>query len=98
MTITYGVHQCVFENIGFQMIDFETPKSNSEVSNSNLLKITSLSKTTLLQREPLLTMFYTITLTPITRYEVRFYGSNYFEYLPMVASPFKTVDRLFKLF
>ena len=41
------------------------------------LKITSFSKTTLLQREPFLTLFYTIN--PITRYQDRFYANIYFE-------------------
>ena len=42
------------------VLDFETSKSNSVVSKSNSWKITSLSKTMLLQREPFLTLFYTI--------------------------------------
>ena len=45
------------------MLDFETSNSKSEVSKSNSLKITSFSKTTLLQREPFLTMFYTVNLS-----------------------------------
>ena len=54
----------------FQMLDFETSKSYSEVSKSNSWKTTSFSKTTLLQREPFLTMFYTINLCPllVTKY------------------------------
>ena len=50
------------EVVCFQMLDFETSNSKSEVSKSNSWKITSFSKTTLLQRErePFLTMFYTI--------------------------------------
>ena len=39
------------------MLDFETSKSNSEVSKSNSWKTTSFSKTMSLQREPFLTMF-----------------------------------------
>ena len=53
------------EVVCFQMLDFETSKSNSEVSKSNSWKITSFSKTTLLQREPFLTMFYTINSSPL---------------------------------
>ena len=53
------------EVVCFQMLDFETSKSKSEVSKSNLWKITSFSKTTLLQREPFLTMFYTINSSPL---------------------------------
>ena len=49
----------------FQMLDFGTSKSNSEVSKSNSWKITSFLKTTLLQREPVLTMFYTINVSPL---------------------------------
>jgi hypothetical protein len=38
---------------------------NFEVSKSNSWKITSFTKTTPLQREPFLTMFYTTNLSPI---------------------------------
>ena len=57
-------HEVVF----FQMLDFETSNSKSEVSKSNSWIIASFSKTTLLQREPFLTMFDTIDLSilPIT--------------------------------
>ena len=48
-----------------QMLDFETSSSKSEVSKSNSRKITYFSKTTLLQREPFLTMFYAINSSPI---------------------------------
>ena len=47
------------------MLDFETSNSKPEVSNSNSLKITSYWKTTSLQREPFLTMFYTINLSQL---------------------------------
>ena len=40
----------------FQMLDFETSNSKSEVSKSNSCEINSFSKTTSLQREPFLTM------------------------------------------
>ena len=49
----------------FQMLDFETSSSKLEVSKSNLWKITSFSKTTSLQREPFLTVLYTINLSPL---------------------------------
>ena len=49
----------------FQMLDFEISKSNSEVSKSDSLKITSFTKTTSLQREPFLTMYYIINLSPL---------------------------------
>ena len=52
---------CAFD----QMLDFETSNSKSEVSKSNSWKITSFSKTTSLQRELFLTMFYTINLSPV---------------------------------
>jgi hypothetical protein len=48
----------------FQVLDFETSNSKSEVLKSNSWKITSFSKTTPLQREQFLTMFYIIT--PLT--------------------------------
>ena len=47
------------------MRNFETSISKSEVSKSNSMKITSLSKITLLQRLLFLTMFYIINLSPI---------------------------------
>ena len=53
------------EVVCFLMLDFETSNSKLEVSKSNSLKITYFSKTTSLQREPYLTMFYTINLSPI---------------------------------
>ena len=46
------------------MLDFETSNSKLEVSKSNSWKITYLSKTTSLQRELFLAMFYTINLSP----------------------------------
>ena len=47
------------------MLGFKTSKSNAEVSITNLWKITSFSKATLLQRKPFLTMFYTINSSPL---------------------------------
>ena len=47
------------------MLDFKTSNSKLEVSKSNSWKITLFSKTRLLQREPFLTMFYTINLFPL---------------------------------
>ena len=54
----------------FQMLDFDTSISNSEGSKSNTWKTIYFSKTTLLQREPFLTMFYTIISSPllVTKY------------------------------
>ena len=48
-----------YEVVCFQMLDFETSNSKSEVSKSDSWTITSFSKTVSLQREPFLTMFYT---------------------------------------
>ena len=48
------------EVVCFVMLDFETSNSKLEVS-----KFTSFSKTTSLQRELFLTMFYTTNLSPI---------------------------------
>ena len=53
------------EVVCFQMLDFETSNSKSEVLKSSLLKITSFLKTTPLQRELFLVMFYTINLSPL---------------------------------
>ena len=53
------------EVVCFQMLDFETSNSKLEVLKSNSWKITSFSKTTSLQREPFLTMCYTINLSPL---------------------------------
>ena len=53
------------EVVYFQMLDFETSNSKSEVSKSNSSKITPFSKTTSLQRVLFLTMFYTINLSPL---------------------------------
>ena len=53
------------EAVCIYMVDFETSSSKSEVSKSNSWKVTSFSKTMALQREPFLTMFYTINLYPL---------------------------------
>ena len=45
--------------------EVETSSSKSEVSKSNSWKITSFSKAMALQREPFLTMFHTINLSPL---------------------------------
>ena len=47
------------------MLDFETSNSKSDVLKSNSWKITFFSKITILQREPFLTMFYTINHSPL---------------------------------
>ena len=54
----------------FQMLDFETSKSKSDVSKSNSWKITDFLKTTSLQWE----QFFILPTSPhgITRYQVRF--------------------------
>ena len=71
----------------FQMLDFETSNSKSEVSISNSWNITSFSKTMSLQREPFLTMFYTINLSPllVTKYGCMLLIS-YLEYVPIVST------------
>ena len=63
------------EVVCFQMLDFETSKSKSEVAKLNSWDITSLSKTTSLQREPFFTMFNTINLSPLL-----VYANNYLSY------------------
>ena len=47
------------------MLDFETTDLEFQVSKSSSWRITSFSKTTPLQREPYLTMFYTTNLSPL---------------------------------
>ena len=54
-----------YEVVCFLMLDFETSNSKLEVSISNSWKMVSFSKTTSLQRELFLTMFYTIILSPL---------------------------------
>ena len=51
--------------VRFLMLDFETTNSKLEVSKSNSWKITAFSKTTSLQREPFLTVYDTINLSPL---------------------------------
>ena len=53
------------EVVCVQMVDLKTSSSKLEVLKSNSWKITSFSKTMALQREPFLTMFYTINLSPL---------------------------------
>ena len=53
------------EVVCFHMLDFETSNSKLEVSKSKSWKITFFLKTTSLQREPFLTIFYTINLSPL---------------------------------
>ena len=73
-----------------KMFDFETSKSNFEVSKSTSWKITIFSKTTLHQRESYLTMFYTINLSLwLVTNTSKVYATDYFELLPIVSSPFK---------
>ena len=55
---------------------FRDLKSYSEVSKSNLWKIISFSKTTVLQREPFLTMFFTNQQLSIACYQVGFNANN----------------------
>ena len=51
--------------VRFQMLDFETSTSKSEVSKSNSMRMTSFSKTTSLQREQFLIIIYNINLSPL---------------------------------
>ena len=67
------------------MLDFETSKSNCDVSKSNSWKITCFSKTTSLQRELFLTMYYTLSTSPRYLLQVRFHVNNYFECVPLKA-------------
>ena len=47
------------------MLDFETSKSNSEVSKSNLWENYFFLKNYVTLEEPFLKMFYTINLSPL---------------------------------
>ena len=68
------------EVVCFQRLDFETSNSKSEVSKSNSWIITSVSEGAVSHN-----VLYYHPL-PITRYQVRFYANNYFEYLPIVST------------
>ena len=74
------------EVVCFQMITSETSNSKSEVSKSNSWKMTSFSKTIILQRKLFLTMFYTINSSPLLVTNYIFYANNYFEWLPIVST------------
>ena len=60
--ITLVTRSCVLSDAWFRDLKIY---SKSDVWKSNLGKINSFSKTTSLQREPFLTMFYTINLFPL---------------------------------
>ena len=64
----------------FQMLDFGTSKSNSEVSKSNSWKITSFTITLILQREPFLTILS--TALSIACYQVSFSNFHLLNNLP----------------
>ena len=49
----------------FQMLDFENSISNSEVSKSKFAENSVFLESYIIQREPFLTMFYTINLSPL---------------------------------
>ena len=61
--ITLVTRSCVRLDGWFR--DLIGSSSKSEVSKSNSWKITSFAKTMALQREPFLTMFYTINISPL---------------------------------
>ena len=68
-------HEVLF----FQMLDFETSKSYSEVLKSNLLRMTSFSKTKITSEGAVSHNVLYYQPLPITRYPVSFYANNYFE-------------------
>ena len=68
-------HPCPTKLCAFT-IDFTTSNSKLEISKSNSWKIASVSKTMSVQREPFLTMFYTINLSPLRFYD-KIILSNY---------------------
>ena len=71
------------------MVNFETSSSKSEVSKSSSLKMTSFLKTMGLQREPFLTMFYTISLSPFLVIKKGFMMIIILSNLPIVSTAFK---------
>ena len=73
----------------FQMLDFETSNSKSEVSKSNLWKITSFSKTTSLQMEPFLTMYFTINSSPLLVTKLDYSPIIILSKLPIVSTAFR---------
>ena len=60
----------------FQMLDFETSKSNSEVSKTNSWKITSFSKNYVTSKGAVSHNVLYHQPLPITRYQARFYANN----------------------
>ena len=76
------------EVVCFQMLDFETSKSFSEVSKSNSSKITFFSQK-LLQGKVVSHNGLYYQQLPFTRSQVRFYANKYFEQLPVVSTAFK---------
>ena len=75
------------EAVCFQMLDFETSNSKLEVSKSSLWIIT-LEEYSASEGAVSHNVLYYQPL-PISRYRVRFYANNYFEYIPMVSTAFK---------
>ena len=79
----------------FQMLDFVTSNSKTEVSNS--WKITSFPKTTSLQRKAVSHRVLYYQPSPFTHDKVRFYANNCVEYLPIVFTAFKVEFVLWKV-
>ena len=68
------------EVVCFQMLDFETSHSKSEVSILNSWKITSFYFLSYVTSEGAVSHnVISYHPLPITRYQVRFYANNYFE-------------------
>ena len=63
-------------------------KSISEVSKSNLWEITSFSKNYITSEGAVSHNVFYYQPFPITPYQVRFCGNNYFEQLPIVSTAF----------
>ena len=74
-TVTPWSHKV--QVVCFRMLDFETSKSNSEVSKSNCVKITSYLKTALLQSIPegAVSQNVIINLSPFLVTKIRFCAS-----------------------
>ena len=66
-------HETMYVKIDFEMLDFETPNSKSEVSKSNSRKIISFSKTIVTSEGAVSHNCLNYQPLPITHYQVRFY-------------------------
>ena len=76
------------EVVCFQLIDFETSKTNYAVSKSNSWKNYFFLKNYVSSEGAVSHNVLYYQPLPITQYQERFYADNYFEYLPIVSTAF----------